>query len=94
MAHRDDARSDSPPVPGLDDEPDRGTALYELEVDGELFAVRARLGGTDYDWISGPNTSYGFSTTAPPDRSHDEHRQHIRGFLEMIDPATGYLADD
>jgi hypothetical protein len=29
-----------------------------------------------------------------PDRPVQEHREHIRVFLAMIDPDTGYIGDD
>jgi hypothetical protein len=80
-------------VTGEDAEP--GPLLCTLEVDDELFAVRrGRGGGTDYDWISGRNDGYGFGSSASPDRPEEEHRQSIRSFLRMIDPATGYIAED
>jgi hypothetical protein len=86
------------PVPGVDTGPDAepGHLLVTLTVDGEVFAVRRSRagGGTDYDWISGPNEGYGFGTSASPDRSEEQHRDDICGFLSMIDPATGYIADD
>jgi hypothetical protein len=66
-----------------------------LDVDGERFAIRqAGDGGTDYDWLSGPNEGYGFESGATPNRPVEEHRQDIRTFLAMIDPNTGYIGDD
>ena len=47
-----------------------------------------------HDWLSGPNDGYGFGSSGPPHRSPEEHREHIRAFLSMIDPATGYIGDD
>jgi hypothetical protein len=72
-----------------------GPVLFTLEVDGERFAIR-RAGddGTVYDWLSGPNTGYGFASGGTPNRSVDEHRESIRTFLAMIDPNTGYIGDD
>ena len=69
--------------------------LFTLDVDGEVFAVR-RSGddGWSYEWSSGPNEGYGFAVGGPPIRSQDEHGQHIRGFLAMIDPETGYIEDE
>jgi hypothetical protein len=93
----DDADGAVEPVPGLDVGPGSqpGPLLYVLNVDGEAFAVRrGRGGGTDYDWISGPNEGYGFGSSAGPEAPEDEHRQIIRSFLSMIDPATGYIAED
>ena len=69
--------------------------LFTLDVNGERFAIRqAGDGGTDYDWLSGPNKGYGFESSGPPNRSMEEHRESIRAFLAMIDPNTGYLGDD
>ena len=66
-----------------------------LEVDGEVFALRANeFGGTDYGWLSGPNPGYGFGTSPTTDLSIEEHMANIRGFLAQIDPATGYIEDN
>jgi hypothetical protein len=72
-----------------------GPVLFTLDVEGERFAVRqAGDGGTDYDWLGGPNTGYGFSSSARPNRTVEEHREHIRVFLAMVDPNSGYIEDD
>ena len=72
-----------------------GPALRALEVDGERFVLRrSHDGGTHYDWVSGRNADYGFSSSSGPDRPDEEHRDSIRTFLTMIDPATGYIAED
>lgn len=71
-----------------------GPVLLTLDVDGERFAIRQAGAGTHYDWLSGPNTGYGFSSSGTPDRSVEEHREHIRVFLAMIDPNTGYIGDE
>lgn len=72
-----------------------GPILFALDVDGERFAIRqGGYGGTNYDWLSGPNKGYGFASTAPPNRSVEEHEESIRVFLTMIDPNTGYIGDD
>lgn len=64
-----------------------------LEVDGEEFVVRRGVeGGTHYHWVSGPNSNYGFSSSYAGD-GIDEHVHAIRGFLAMVDPATGYIGD-
>ena len=69
--------------------------LFTLTVDGEMLAIRpAAGGGTNYDWLSGPNKGYGFGSSGTPTRSAKEHREHIRSFLAMIDPATGYIGDE
>ena len=68
--------------------------LLTIEVDGELFAIRAATGGgTAYEWVTGPNKGYGFGSSGPPTIPRDEHQQHIRAFLGMIDPVTGYIED-
>ncbi len=84
-------------VPGVDPAAGgrRGPVLLTLDVDGEQFAVRRSPGGgTDYDWLSGRNEGYGFGCSGDPERSADEHRQSVRGFLDMIDPASGHIAED
>lgn len=71
-----------------------GPVLFTLDVDGERFAIRrAGDGGTAYDWLSGPNKDYGFGSSGTPDRPAEEHREHIRVFLAMINPDTGYIED-
>lgn len=70
--------------------------LGNFTVDGETFAVRRSDGdgSTHYDWISGPNDGYGFSTFGSPEPlSHEQRLASIRDFLAGIDPATGYLYD-
>lgn len=94
----DEATSPGPgeAVPGVytGEEGRPGPVLRTLEVDGETFAIRrAYDGGTHYDWISGPNQDYGFSSSGP-EQSEEEQRQSIRSFLNMIDPLTGYIAED
>jgi hypothetical protein len=72
-----------------------GPVLITIDVDGERFAIRqAGDGGINYDWLSGPNKGYGFASSGTPNRSVEEHREHIRVFLAMIDPNTGYIGDD
>ena len=89
---------DGPPAvpavyPGIAGGP--GPALFTLDVDGERFAIRqGGYGGTNYDWLSGPNKGYGFASSGTPNRSVEEHRERIRVFLAMIDPNTGYIGDD
>jgi hypothetical protein len=86
-------------------------AGVSIVVDGETFVVRPSRstdGGFDFDWISGPNAGYGFSSgelvaystdpasAAPPSRapaSEEYFVEQIRAFLSMIDPATGYAAE-
>lgn len=84
-------------VPGVSHGPEgrSGPVLFTLRVDGEVFAVRRSAGGgTSYDWLSGPNMGYGFGSSGAPARSAEEHREHIRTFLAMINPATGYIGDE
>ena len=65
-----------------------------IEVDGEIFEIRPDgAGGTNYDWVSGPNEGYGFGSTPTEGFSLDDHRESIRYFLDQIDPATGYMED-
>ena len=72
-----------------------GPVLFNLDIDGERFAIRrAGDSGTAYDWLSGPNLGYGFASSGTPNRSMEEHRESIRTFLAMIDPNTGYIGDD
>ncbi|MEX2290664.1 MAG: hypothetical protein WD794_10095 [Mycobacteriales bacterium] len=84
-------------VPGVyrGDEGRSGPVLLTLDVDGEVFAVRdGGDGGTHYHWVSGPNRHYGFGSSGAPDLPVEEHRKAIRTFLSMIDPKTGYIAED
>ncbi len=84
-------------VPGVYTGPEGrpGRVLLTLVVDGEVFAVRrSHDGGTNYDWVSGRNRDYGFSSSANPEQPIEMHRQSMGGFLNMIDPETGYIAED
>jgi hypothetical protein len=80
-----------------------------VEVDGESFLIEHDLsqeGVYHYDWVSGPNSGYGFSTAfAVLDEStrkvsYDrqptlaEHLDGIHDFLEQVDPDTGYIEDE
>ena len=47
-------------------------------VDGETFIVTRRGRGIyNYEWVSGPNSGYGFSSASHPaaDRADEEHRE-------------------
>ncbi|TJZ81104.1 hypothetical protein FCG67_00105 [Rhodococcus oryzae] len=85
---------------------------FTLTVDGEVFTVRLRPkepGACDYEWVSGSNKGYGFSSfqqvaypsiqdragtpSAVQPMAVDEHRESIRDFLSQINPETGYLGD-
>jgi len=95
--HASDDETDSTPVPATCDDRDDSpeAVLLSLVVDGEEFAVsRGQGGGTNYDWLSGPNKNYGFGSSAQPDRPVEEHRSSIRTFLSMTNPKTGYIGDD
>jgi hypothetical protein len=82
---------EQPPLPE-DAQPER--AAWTLDVDGEVFEVsRGMSGGTHYDWISGRNRDYGFSSSVAVELPEDFHRESIRNFLSMIDPETGYIED-
>jgi hypothetical protein len=86
--------------------PDNGqeettASARRLSCDGETFELRPeKSGGTHYTWLSGPNPGYGFTTSAvlpdaePESTGDDEHQANIRWFLSVIDPETGYIADD
>lgn len=71
------------------------TDLGNFTVDGETFAVRRRDdGAVHYDWISGFNDGYGFSSFGSSEPlSPEQHVASIRDFLSAIDPATGYFYD-
>ena len=84
-----------------DDEvsPDR----FRLTVDGFEFSVEydesqpgayhyTRLAGAD----GGPAVGYGFTSRSSDHRrrSTARHVDGIRAFLDMVDPATGYIEDD
>lgn len=93
----EDASGGEQAVPGLDPHAggQPGELLCTIEVDGETFAVRRGLdGGTHYDWLSGPNPSYGFASSGGTGCDEEWHRASIRSFLSMIDPSTGYIAED
>jgi hypothetical protein len=75
--------------------PDR----LRLTVDGDVFEVAydpTQPGAYHYTRLTGPAPGYGFtrrrsdharSTTA-------EHVKAVRSFLDVVDPATGYIEDD
>jgi hypothetical protein len=81
-------------APGLRSEDDAAAPAFTLEVDGQVFALRPDgRGGMGYDWLSGPNSGYGFGLSPADGRTTEQHVGHIRDFLAEVDPATGYLAD-
>jgi len=70
-------------------------AGQSFTVGGERFLVRRRLRAEppveyDYTWLTGPNPGYGFSSSLPVEKNHDQHTATITDFLSNIDPATGY----
>lgn len=79
--------------------PGSSPARFRLTVDGDVFDIAydpAQPRAYHYTRLTGPAPGYGFtsqrsdhagSTTA-------EHLKAIRSFLEMVDPATGYIEDD
>lgn len=85
---------------GVPEEP--AASARRLSCDGETFELRPdQFGSTHYTWLSGPNPGYGFTTSAilpaaQPSRIDDIelHQANIRNFLSMIDPETGYIAED
>jgi hypothetical protein len=89
------AGNDSDPSAYREAETESAVTSFILEVDGERFAVsHNKYGGTHYTWLPGPNKDYGFSSSATPDESLEEHRESIRVFLTQIDPNTGYIEDE
>ncbi|MDV2478531.1 hypothetical protein F8M49_29625 [Rhodococcus zopfii] len=98
--------------PAGDWHPTADDGPFTLIVDGETFTVRLRPGepgACDYNWVSGPNKGYGFSSFqhtafgSIQDRAStpsaiepitvDEHRESIRDFLGQINSETGYIGD-
>jgi hypothetical protein len=67
-----------------------------VSVDGEDFEIQAsadRPGQYRYDWISGPNAGYGFTSASSDGRpsTMSDHEAAIRNFLSLVDPETGYI---
>lgn len=90
----------SEPEPGIapeDQSPRHAGDPLMVTVDGHDFRVRVRTGepGTyDFDWLSGPHEyGFGLSGAAGAPMSRAAMEEAIRGFLDEIDPATGYLAE-
>lgn len=80
-------------IPGVAPFEDDAGVVMQLDVDGEVFELRAdERGGMYYAWISGPNPGYGFGVSPVAD-SAEQHRENIRNFLAMIDPRSGYIGD-
>ena len=73
---------------------ERGIEIpLHLTVDGETFAVRRDGVGDRFDWLSGPNPGYGFSSSRSDGAAtdHADLEAAIRAFLALVDPATGYI---
>lgn len=67
-----------------------------VEVDGQLFEVRARPdrpGQYDFAWVAGPNPDYGFSSASSDGSamSVGDFEAAIRNFIAQVDPETGYI---
>lgn len=88
------AATDPFAAPGVAPRPgsDSSGAVLTLEVDGEVFELRAdEYGGTGYLWLTGPNNGYGFGSSPTRGWSLEQHRENIRSFLAQVDPTTGYI---
>ena len=75
---------------------DETSAAVRLIVDGEQFDVREQAGlpGTyHFDWVSGPNPGYGFTSARSDGQSSTtaQLQDEIRGFLANVDPDTGFI---
>ncbi len=71
----------------------------QLTVDDEIFDVAydpEQPGGYHYKRLTGPAPGYGFSVFRSDHAKSTtaEHLARIRGFLEEVDPITGYIEDD
>jgi hypothetical protein len=70
----------------------------QLNVDGETFDIRYDLsqsGAYHFHWVSGPNQSYGFTSRISTHErmTHDQLVERARGFLQLVDPRTGFIED-
>lgn len=82
--------------------PQKRLNVSTMTVDGEVFEVWTPVGypnQRNFDWLSGPNEGYGFSSSGPmptsgpvPWTKADLERE-IRDFLALVDPTTGYIED-
>lgn len=69
-----------------------------LTVNGEQFEVRYdpnQPGAYHFVWLTGPNPGYGFTIRVSSHTRQPQQRliDSSIGFLEQIDPQTGYIAD-
>ncbi|GGN43895.1 hypothetical protein FHR83_008043 [Actinoplanes campanulatus] len=75
--------------------PDR----FRLTVNGDVFDVEydpTQPGAYHYTRLTGPAPGHGF-TSRRSDHARStiaEHVEEIRGFLDLVDPSTGYIEDD
>ena len=65
-------------------------------VEGEVFDIVPqpdRPGQYAFDWVSGPNPGYGFSSQTSDRRpmTKAQLEDSIRDFLAQVDPRTGYI---
>jgi hypothetical protein len=61
-----------------------------------VHAHRESPGVGVHRWVygQGPHPDHGFGASAAPgDLTEADHRRNNEGFLGMIDPATGYFAE-
>lgn len=69
-----------------------------MTIDGEDFDVKTgeAPGQYHYDWVSGRNPGYGFSSAVfgGSPLTAEQHAAAIRDFLAAVDPTTGYIEDD
>lgn len=79
-------------------QPDESTVgpPVRVTVDGEVFEVKAspgQPGAYHYEWTSGPNSGYGFTSSRSDGQpsTKEEHEGAIRNFLAQVDPKTGYI---
>lgn len=75
---------------------DEAQRPIRLVVDGERFDVRERSGRPgqyDFDWVSGPNPGYGFTsaTSNGQPQTAVELEDAIRNFLAQVDPEAGCI---
>jgi hypothetical protein len=71
----------------------------ELEVDGSRFSVQydeSQPGAYHYTRMSGPGVGHGYTARRSDHRrkSLAEHEESVRHWLSLLDPRTGYAADD
>lgn len=83
------------PLSELNEEPEWEPPT-RVEVDGEVFDVAAerdRPGQYHFDWVSGPNSGYGFAVGTSDGRTMSSAviEDAIRDFLAGVDPETGYI---